>query len=77
MTTKVPGYYTVDEACGVLDRSHGMVCRYIRQGLLKAIDLGGQLLLEQGEVHEFHPPPRGNPNFRKQDDRNPSNDSGL
>lgn len=61
----IPGFYTVYEAAEILGRSHSQVCRYIRQGLLPARDLGGQRLLEQSAVHNFTPPPRGNPEFRK------------
>jgi len=64
----IPGYYRVNEAVAVLKRSHSQICRYIKRGLLPAIDLGGQLLIEQSAVHEFSPPPRGNPNFRRKED---------
>jgi excisionase family DNA binding protein len=60
---KLPGYYTLDEAAIVLARSNSQVARYVRSGRLKAVDLGGQKLLPQQAVHDFTPPPRGNPNF--------------
>jgi len=61
----LPGYYTVREAASVLNKSHGMVCRYIRKGLLPAKNLGNQIVIEQSDVHKFTPPPPGNPRFRK------------
>jgi len=64
----LPGYYTVEEAAQVLERDHSQVSRYISRGLLPAIDLGHQKLLEQSAVHKFVPPPRGNPGFRKPKD---------
>lgn len=62
---KLQGYYTVREAAAILKRSHGMVCRYIRQGLLPAQNLGNQIIIEQAAVHKFVPPPPGNPNWRR------------
>ena len=65
MSSTVPGYYTIEEAVPIIGRSHSQICRYVRDGLLPAKDLGHQLLVEQAAVHEFQPPPRGNPTFRK------------
>lgn len=65
MASTVAGYYTIAEAAEVLKRSPSQVTRYIQDGLLKAIPLGHQYLLEQSVVHNFTPPPRGNPNFRR------------
>ena len=62
----IVGYYTISEAAGVLNRSESQVSRYIKQGLLPAVDLGHQKLIEQSIVHTFTPPPRGNPNFRRE-----------
>ena len=59
------GYYTISEAADVLKRSESQVSRYIKQGLLPAVDLGHQKVMEQSIVHNFTPPPRGNPNFRR------------
>lgn len=66
MTSPIPGYYTVDDAVGVLNRSHSMVCRYVRDGLLPAKRIGTQILSEQSAVHRFTLPLRGNPTFRRQ-----------
>lgn len=63
--TKLPGYYTVDEASQVLGKTTDMVYWYIRRKQLSAIRIGRELLIEQTNVHDFHPNPRGNPNFRK------------
>lgn len=59
----IPGFYTVDEAARVIGKSHSQVCRYIRHGLLAAVTIGKSKLVEQAKVHEFIPPPRGNPSF--------------
>jgi hypothetical protein len=64
-TSTVPGYYTTAEAAGILDRDVSQVCRYVKAGLLNAIDLGNRLLIEQAEVHGFTHPLRGNPQFRR------------
>lgn len=61
----IPGYYTLDEAARVLKKAHSTVARYVRDGLIPAIDLGNVKLIEQSAVHNFSPNPRGNPNFRK------------
>ena len=71
MSSTLPGYYTIGEAAVILKRDHSQVSRYIRQGLLPAIDLGHQKVIEQAAVHEFAPPPRGNPEFRKDEDAQP------
>ena len=65
---KLPGYYTLNEAAEVLARSHSQVARYVRLGLLKAHNLGGQKVIAQTIVHDFTPPPRGNPNFLRKKD---------
>ena len=61
----ITGYYTISEAAEVLSRSESQVSRYIKQGLLPAVDLGHQKLIEQSAVHTFTPPLRGNPEFRR------------
>lgn len=65
MASIIPGYYTTAEAAAVLNRDVSQVCRYTKAGLLKAINLGNRLLIEQAEVHGFTPPLRGNPQFRR------------
>jgi len=65
MKTKIPGYYTISEAAKVLGKSPQMVSRYIHLGFLNAKTLGREKLIEQTDVHDFKPAPRGNPNFRK------------
>ncbi len=61
----IPGFYTVDEAARIIGKSHSQVCRYIRHGLLSARTVGKSKLLQQADVHEFTPPPRGNPLLRQ------------
>jgi len=61
----VPGYYTVEEAASFLEREVSTICRYIRQGLLPAHDLGHQWLILAADLHAFVPPLAGNPEFRK------------
>jgi len=70
MASTIPGYYTTAEAGQVLNRDPSAVWRYIDQGLLPAINLGSQWLIEQAKVHEFVPPPRGNPRLRKKPQNN-------
>ncbi len=65
MKTAIPGYYRVPEAAKVLGKSREMVCRYIRMKLLPAFRAGRAWIIQQSDVHEFQPPPPGNPNFRK------------
>jgi excisionase family DNA binding protein len=62
----LPGFYTVCEAAKVIGVSHAQATRYISQGLLPAVDLGHQKLIEQSAVHTFQRPQRGNPNFRRE-----------
>lgn len=61
----IPGYYTVPQAAEILDKSSSQVCRYIQNGHLKAVKVGNYNLIEQAEVHNFIPPPRGNPNLQR------------
>ena len=62
----ITGYYTIGEAAEILARSESQVSRYIKNGLLEAVDLGHQKLIEQSAVHTFTPPLRGNPGFRRE-----------
>lgn len=68
----LPGFYTYTEAAQVLRRSESQVSRYVSGGLLKAIDLGRQKVIEQADVHNFSPPPRGNPTFRQRAEKKPA-----
>ena len=63
--SEIAGFYTVSEAAVVIGRSHSTVCRYIRQGILKAKHVGQQKLVEQSAAHAFSPPLPGNPLLRK------------
>jgi excisionase family DNA binding protein len=65
MKSTIPGYYTAAEAAKVLRRTHSIVCRWVRMGLLPAKRAGKTILIQQGDVHDFTPPPVGNPNFRR------------
>lgn len=62
---QITGYYTVSEAAKILRRSAAMVRRYIQTGQISAKKAGFQHLIEQSEIHNFAPKPRGNPNFGK------------
>jgi excisionase family DNA binding protein len=68
----LPGYYTTAEAGSVLGRDPSQVWRYIKAGLLPAINVGAQWLIEQAPVHEFVPPPRGNPLLRRKSEKTPA-----
>lgn len=62
----IPGFYTISEAAEVIGRSPSQVTRYCQQNLIKALNTGRQWLIEQEEAHKFTPPPKGNPDFRRQ-----------
>jgi len=62
-SSRLPDYYTIREAAAILDRDVSQICRYVRAGLLPAVDLGHQWVIRQADVRKFTPPPRGNPNF--------------
>lgn len=62
----IPGYYTPEEAARVLGVHVSQITRYVKNGDLKPIPLGQRgMLFEQGHVHSFQRPKRGNPNFRR------------
>ena len=63
----LPGYYTISEAAVVIGVSHSQCARYVREGILPAVNLGHNKVIEQQAVHQFKRPPRGNPDFRKDD----------
>ena len=64
----LPGYYTLPEAADIIGVSRVQVSRYVAKGLLKAVDLGNQFVIEQAAVHNFKRRPRGNPGFGKRDE---------
>lgn len=64
MASTIPGYYTVDEAADILKKSPEAIRRYIRLAMLPSKTIGRQRLIEQGDLHQFSPRPRGNPNFQ-------------
>lgn len=61
----IDGFYTVKEASRIIGRSESIVCRYIRMGMLPAVAAGKTWLIRERHVHEFTPPPMGNPNLIK------------
>lgn len=61
----IPGFFTVQEAARLIGVSSAQVNKYIRDGKLKARDLGKQWLIPQDAVNAFERPPRGNPTFRR------------
>ena len=63
---KLPGYCTIAETAKILGVCHSQAARYIREGHLPAVDLGGQKLVKREVVDKFEKPLRGNPNFRSQ-----------
>lgn len=60
-----PGLLTSYEAASFLGRSHSQVCRYVRLNLLPAKRVGNNILIDESALRKFNPPPRGNPNFRR------------
>jgi len=65
--TLIPGYYTYGEAAVKLKKSRAQISRYIHAGLLQPVDLGARKLIPAASIQKFSPPPRGNPNFGRQD----------
>lgn len=65
MKSTLPGYYTIQEAAAVLQRDPSQVWKYVRDKLLVAKKFGRQWAIEQAAVHDFVPPPRGNPAFQQ------------
>lgn len=65
MSSKIPGFYTAQEAANILECSLAQVTRYCKKGSLAAKNMGRMWLIEQAEVHTFKRPKRGNPNFGK------------
>jgi len=63
--TQIPGYYTIDEAAKALKKTRFDIYGYIRRNGLPVKHVGRTILIEQTDLHEFVPAPRGNPNFRK------------
>ncbi len=63
--TKLPGFFTLDEAAAELSLSHSQVCRYVRSGRLGSVNLGGQYLIPEAALRGFVRQPPGNPNFRR------------
>lgn len=65
MKTQIPGYYTIHEAAKALKKKPSDIYGYIRRNKLPVRRVGRTILIEQTDLHEFVPRPRGNPNFRK------------
>ena len=58
-------YYTIQQAAVYLGKNPSQVWRYCRDGLLKKKMLHMQSFILKSDVHNFTPPPPGNPAFRK------------
>lgn len=61
----IEGYLTIQEASDVIGLSPSQLTRHCKAGKLKAKNIGKQWLIEEEDAEKFSPPPRGNPNFRK------------
>lgn len=59
----IPGFCTVEEASGRINKSQSSVLRYIRTGRLPAITVGKSWLIHEDAIAKFVPPPIGNPNL--------------
>lgn len=59
-------YLTPREAADRLGKSYPSVCRYMSDGTLPAIEDRGRKYIPVEAVENFQEPPKGNPNFRKQ-----------
>lgn len=61
----IPGYVDLTEAATIIGVSHSQVWRYIDDGLLDALNIGGTYLVKRRDASAFVRPPRGNPAFRR------------
>lgn len=61
----IPGFSTIREVADRLRVDHSTVARYVRQGLLTAVDVGNQKLIQNDQLDQFRKPLPGNPNLRK------------
>lgn len=64
-TTTIPGYIDLTEAAKIIGVSHSQVWRYIDDGLINALNIGGTYLVKRRDAANFVRPPRGNPAFRQ------------
>jgi excisionase family DNA binding protein len=69
MATTFPAekIYTAVEAAAVLSLKQSVVCRYCRQGRIKARKYGSAWVIAQSALDSFKKKPRavGNPTFKK------------
>jgi excisionase family DNA binding protein len=63
--TKIPGFYTTEEAARSLGIGTRQISKYVRDGRLRPIANGKPMLFKQDEIHGFERQPVGNPNFSK------------
>jgi excisionase family DNA binding protein len=63
----IPGFCTVEETSGRINRSQSSVLRYIREGRLPAVSVGKSWLVHEAAILAFSPPPMGNPNLIRRD----------
>ncbi len=59
----IPGYYTIQEAAPLLEKSEATVTRYCQTQKLRAFFTGTQWLIEQIALESFEEPKRGNPKW--------------
>lgn len=71
-TEMIPGYIRLDRAAEIIGVTHSQVWRYISNGLLDAINIGGTYLVKERDAKGFQRPPKGNPAFRQNSQRNDS-----
>ena len=74
-TQTIPGYIRLDKAAEIIGVCHSQVWRYISDGLLDAINIGGTHLVKEKDAKSFVRPLKGNPAFRQRrdSDRNKEN----
>jgi excisionase family DNA binding protein len=58
-TNRIPGYIGLVEAAKIIGVSHSQVWRYISNGLLDAIEIGGTYLVKQADAKRFRRPKPG------------------
>lgn len=58
-------YVTAKDAAKMLRRDSSALTRYVKQGLLKPVWVGGMRLFLREEIEQFKPPPVGNPQLTR------------
>lgn len=65
MATTNPNIFSASEVAELLKVDKSLICRYCRQGKIKAERFGPlkQWFIRKSDLQKFKPEPRGNPNL--------------